>query len=183
MNLTDLRTSAYKFILLKSVNVTNPCLRQPAVIPERKKYCIHPRRSPRTHCQTAVFDQIRQSDGVLWPGRTWDHSHLDARYKRAPSGYLVQEATFIASTDIVTRDSSAGETSASHLTFDKDLSTVNNDSSTWNMPSDEDSRDAGDDSSAGVNPSLEWDTVSRTLSPWPNHPRRRAWAHPLPRVS
>ncbi len=107
-----------------------------------------------------MFDQVRQSDGVLWPGRTWGHIHLGTRYKRVPSGYLVQEATFIASTDIVTRDSSAGETSASHSPSDKDSSTVDNDSSAWNMPSDKDSRDAGDDSSAGVNPSLEWDTVS-----------------------
>ncbi len=69
---------------------------------------------------------------------------------------------FIAGADIITRGSSAGETSASHSPSDEYSSTVNdNDSSAWNTPSDKDSRDAGDDLSASDNPSLEWDTVSR----------------------
>jgi hypothetical protein len=169
MNLTDSRTSsAYKFTLLKSVNITNPRLRQPAVIAERKKFHLNPCRSPRDHCQTAVFDQVRQAEGFLWPGQPWDHTHLCAKYKRAPSEYLVRETTFSASAITITRTSGFGGTSARHLPSDENSSTIddghsgarptNEDSSAWEMPPDKDSRvsgSMGDDSSTGVNLSKE----------------------------
>ncbi len=115
-----------------------------------------------------MLDQVRQAEGFLWPGRLWDHTHLRAKYNRAPSGYLVRETTFSTSAITITRTSSFGGMSARHLPSDENSSTVddghsgarptNEDSSAWEAPSDKDSRvsgSTGDDSSAGVNLSEE----------------------------